>query len=122
MFKQIATGILLLCLTLQTLSSSAIVGSYYVNKDSFARNCVNKAKPQLHCNGKCQMLKKLQQEEKKDSQNPERRNNGKETVISSKSFFAVISLVRNYIVFSYAVQPVPPIIGLAHSIFHPPCF
>lgn len=120
MFKQIATGILLLCLLLQTLSSAAIVGSYYVNKASYARNCVNKAKPKLHCNGKCQMLKKLQQEEKKDSQDSEHRNNGKGMVISSKSFFAAISLVKEYIVICYAVQPVPPTIGSTHSIFHPP--
>ena len=40
----------------------------------------------MHCNGKCQMLKKLKHEENKDSQNPDRKNEVKTDLL----FFAQI--------------------------------
>lgn len=58
----------------QTFSKGLIVANYYTNTQAYAKNCINKAKPKMHCNGKCQMMKKLKQEENKDSQNPDRKN------------------------------------------------
>lgn len=43
--------------------------SYYANTKAYAEFCINKAKPGLHCNGKCQLAKKIQQEEKKEQNN-----------------------------------------------------
>ncbi len=42
----------------------------------------------MHCNGKCQMIKKLKQEENTDSQNSERKNEIKTDIL----FFAQIKL------------------------------
>lgn len=120
MLKQTAALLLLICFTAQTFSRLAMVGGYYANTSAYARNCENKAKPMLHCNGKCQLLKKMKQEEKKDQQNPERRNSGKEEVLSSKSFFASVAVAgclatthsSFYLSASPADQP--------GSIFHPP--
>ena len=86
MLNRIAIVVLLLAILGQTFSKAFIVTSYYANTDAYAKNCVNKAKPSLNCNGKCQMMKKMKQEENKDKQTPERRNNNEE-VLSSKSFF-----------------------------------
>ncbi|CAN5718003.1 hypothetical protein BH10BAC2_BH10BAC2_17520 [soil metagenome] len=47
----------------QTFSNAIIVADYYINTESFAANCENKDKPQLHCNGKCQMTKQLEKQE-----------------------------------------------------------
>ena len=85
MFKQITAGILLVAISLQILNRAVIYIDYYTNTAAFAKNCVNKARPMMHCNGKCQMMKKLQEQEKKDSQAPERRSFNDE-IISSKSF------------------------------------
>lgn len=46
----------------------------------------------MHCNGKCQMMKKLKQEENKDSQNPDRKNEVKTDLL----FFAQIKTQFNY--------------------------
>ena len=120
MFKQVAAGLLMLCFMAQAFSSAAIVGSYYVNTADYAKNCINKAKPKLHCNGKCQMMKKLKQEEKKDAQNPERRNSGRDEVLSSKSHFA--SLYFLYTSFSIDYSHYLPFatVDIAKDIFHPP--
>lgn len=47
----------------QTFSNAIIVADYYINTTSFAVNCENKNKPQLHCNGQCQMVKQLEKED-----------------------------------------------------------
>ena len=77
----------------QTFNRAVIVSSSYTNSAAYAKNCVNKAKPMLHCNGKCQMLKKMKQEENNDKQNPERRGNPDE-VLSSKSYFISLKIIQ----------------------------
>lgn len=66
MFKQLTVLFIMLAFLMQTFNKIFIVTEYYTNTASFAKNCENKSKPQLHCNGKCQMMKKLKQEENKD--------------------------------------------------------
>jgi len=58
MFKQLTAILLLLAFSAQTFSSPFILLDYYVNTAAYARKCVNKAKPKLQCNGKCQVMKK----------------------------------------------------------------
>jgi len=78
----------LVAFAMQTFYKAFIVVDYFTNTKAFAKNCENKAIPQMHCNGKCQMMKKLKQEEKKDEQNPERKTENKnEIILSSKSFY-----------------------------------
>jgi len=59
----------------------------------YAKNCENKAFPAMHCNGKCQLMKKLRQEQKDDQDNRERLINGKnEVVFFSRSALASLSI------------------------------
>ena len=73
----------------------------------------------MHCNGKCQMMRKLKQEEKKDQQNPQRRNT-KEEVLSSKSFFAAIQNSFDNPDVYYSVYRAGAPIDRAIAFFHPP--
>jgi hypothetical protein len=81
MFKQLTAIILIAAFVAQTFSSGFVMLDYYTNTATFANNCINKTRPVLHCNGKCQMMKKLKQEESRDKQNPERKNAGKNEVL-----------------------------------------
>lgn len=68
--KFVLVPILILLVFAQTFSKWFVVLEYNLNKDFISKNlCVNKAKPKLHCNGKCQMMKKLAEEEKQNSSN-----------------------------------------------------
>ena len=74
----------------------------------------------LHCNGRCQMMKKLKQEENKDKQNPDRKNKNKDEVISSKSFFSSVQQ-ENAITFSdYNIFKSKSAQDIAADFFHPP--
>ena len=120
MLKNFGALLLLFALLTQTFHKAVIVSGYYANTADYAKNCINKAKPQLHCNGKCQMMKKLKQEDKKDQQNPERRSSTKDEVISSKSFFASIDarvLIASSVFDGFSAgKPVK----IAATFFHPP--
>lgn len=75
----------------------------------------------MHCNGKCQLMKKLQQEEKKEQQAPERKNENKnETHIFNKSNFLENepSLLKNSL--SYSLFVPEKIKDQTQKVFRPP--
>src|SRR6187399_65389 len=106
MLNQLTAFVFLLSFALQTFSKALIVVGYFANNSAYAQNCENKAKPKMHCSGKCQMLKKLHSEEKKDDQYPQRRAENKdETTLSSKSFFCILSIPEKKFPPSIYVEP-----------------
>jgi hypothetical protein len=88
LLKQIIAFVFLSAFSAQSFSRAFVVFDYFANTKTYAKNCENKARPKMHCNGKCQMMKKLKQEEKKEAQNPERKAENKDDlVLSSRSFY-----------------------------------
>ena len=86
MFKQLITAVFLLAFALQTFNKALVVFDYFANTTAYAKNCENKARPKMHCHGKCQMMKKLEKEEKKDEQNPDRKSENKNEVVLFANF------------------------------------
>ena len=121
MFKPIAAIFLIIAFIAQTFSGGLVMLNYYTNSAAFAKNCENKARPKMHCNGKCQMMKKLKQEEKQDQQNPERKSEYKADVLSSKSFYCCSVAAFTTIVFkATVVEKDYPITDMSYAFFHPP--
>jgi hypothetical protein len=119
MCKQVTAIVLLAALSLQILNRTVIYIDYYTNMAAYAKSCENKARPVMHCNGKCQMMKKLQQDEKKDSQLPERKSTNDE-IISSKSFFTSVDHFPAGITVAYNIFPHTCTSKMPRSCFHPP--
>lgn len=80
--KYISALFLLLAFSIQCFHKSFIVLDYYNNTGQYAKVCINKSKPKLHCNGRCAMMKKLKADEKKDAENPERKQENKSETCS----------------------------------------
>lgn len=120
LFKQLPLLVLLAAFAVQTFNGAAVVVSYYTNTSSYAANCENKAKPMLHCNGRCQMLKKLKQAENKDKQSPERKSERKFDVLSSKSFFGDLCQAFLPQKKSYALIHIAGLSDFSGGFFHPP--
>lgn len=95
MLRKIITLVFLAAFAMQSFGKVVIVTDYYVNTKVYAQNCENKDKPRLHCNGKCQMGKKLKEEQKKEDHSPERKAEG-QNVLSSQSFFPTVPVTRVY--------------------------
>jgi hypothetical protein len=120
MFRQIITLIFLSAFLVQTFNKPFIVLDYFANTAAFAKNCVNKARPKMHCNGKCQMMKKLQEEEKKEQKNEDRKAAYKYEVLSSRSFFSSISHPVLICKTTFSLYKEAGVSAISRSIFHPP--
>jgi hypothetical protein len=119
--KQVIASFFLWAFAMQTFNTSFVVYDYYANTSAYAKNCENKAKPQMHCLGKCQMMKKMQQKENKDQENSDRKSVAKQTILSSKSFFATAPFYKGCFVRKvYASLPSPKATNRSFEIFHPP--
>jgi hypothetical protein len=93
-----------------------------VNLESYKASCINKAKPKLNCNGKCQVYKKInKQENSSTSETQVPKFNLTEPVLSSKSFFPTF-LVANYCLRqNFKIQfKINYKSNYVSSIFHPP--
>jgi hypothetical protein len=124
LFKRIISAIFLLIFICQTFDKNFISLNFYANQNYLAHNlCENRNKTQAHCNGKCQLQKKLNQEASKDKQNPERKNENSNEVISSKTFFASLDLpFRTIIKNQYLIASAGTPVDKSLQFFHPPQF
>jgi len=122
--KFILVPILMMLLLTQTFSKWLVVFEYKLNKDYIAQKlCVNKAKPKLHCNGKCQMMKRLAEEGKQSSTNT--TNNTSKIkmpeLIYSNEVNQFLLPLSDISVVSYNEEPSTFIHRApAFPIFHPP--
>lgn len=120
MFKPFTASILLLAFVAQTFAAPFIVLDYFVNTTAYAKNCVNKAKPKIHCNGQCQMMKKIREQEKNEQQNTNNKVERMLMVLSSKSFFAQLTVPARssspLLFYEISGSPVDRNI----AVFHPP--
>jgi len=120
MFRQITALIFMMAFVIQTFSAPFIMLDYYANTSIYAKKCVYKEKPKMHCNGKCQVMKKMREEEKKEKQDQERKPTFKTQTISSKSFFCTVvidllNLEKSYLKENSYLPSSP-----SKDFFHPP--
>jgi hypothetical protein len=120
--QKIFASILLFAFLGQTFNQGWYYLGYLVQKEEYAKRCVNKSRPQLHCNGKCQMMMKLKaQEEKERGLPPELKLASKIEVISSRSFFLTEWLVSSPIkAITFINYKIGNPIDRSLSFFHPP--
>ena len=74
----------------------------------------------MHCNGKCQMMKKLQEEDKKEQQLPERKFENKVEIYSSESFYYPLSIPVIITGRSIPLEIDRNAQDIALDFFHPP--
>jgi hypothetical protein len=118
--RQLSIILLLAAFLMQCFSKTFIVADYYVNTSSFAQNCENKARPMMHCNGKCQMMKKLKEEENREKQNAERKGDGKTEIIADENGFAGVEHITITLSQSFVIRNNNLVKDMAADIFHPP--
>lgn len=69
--RQFVAFLLLCSLSVHCAGRLGVVARWWLNRDAIARElCVNRARPQLHCNGKCQLAKRLRVQATTESQQP----------------------------------------------------
>lgn len=90
-YKKLAIGIILIALIFQTFSLAMVKTDYLLRTESYAALCLNKDKPEMHCEGKCQMTRKMQQENDNDKNNPQ--NNVDISVVYFVSDYSIVDII-----------------------------
>jgi hypothetical protein len=121
--KFVLVPLFMLLMLAQTFSKWFVVIDYQLNRDFVAKAlCINKARPRMHCNGQCQVMKKLAEEEKQNSSshNTSHKTNAQELIFFDAFLMPGISgwkeeenvPVAHYTLRHYTT-PAP-------AVFHPP--
>ncbi len=119
--RQFCSILLFLIFLAYSCSNLVIVADFYVNQDYIAANlCVNKDKPWMHCNGHCQLSKKMQEEENKDKQNTDHKSENKTEAVCINYVPLQPGEITpgNLIIFPIYRESIS--IVTAKDIFHPP--
>ncbi|MCA0365722.1 MAG: hypothetical protein LCH67_16900 [Bacteroidetes bacterium] len=124
--KKILSITLLIALAIKLLMAPAIFLDYQLRKDFIIKNyCVNKNRPEMHCDGKCYLakqLKKAQEKEEKQATNDFLTKffgiEGFTKTVNFKNYFGQITYFsrseKNYFYLDNAISTDYT------SIFHPP--
>ena len=112
-------------LLFQTLGQELLVLDYAVNKAKITRlYCVNKSRPQLHCDGKCYLAKKLRRAAKHESKAP----NGAPAKLKFEALLPLRLVppapVADFPAVARYARPTPTPYSSApqEGVFHPPTF
>lgn len=122
MRKHLITVFFLLLWLCQLSGRYFIMFEFYLNQAYIAKNlCINRSNPQMHCNGHCQMKKKLREEDKQNQENPEHRaENKSEPFVPCIDIAAIqpacVTVVNSF----HTPQTIGSPVDLSYTIFHPP--
>lgn len=123
MFRPLTTIALLFLFAAQTFQREGFILGYFLNTEPYAKNCVNKARPQLRCNGKCQLAQKIREKEQQEQNRPDRK--GETQLIVCLPFPAEHLQFHLRSAADTASYAIPADEGhptdRAVAIFHPPC-
>lgn len=120
--KKLLIILLLPALFTQNFLSVGLMVYYNFNKEYYAQQlCVNKDKPQLHCNGHCELSKQLKKAEEGEKHQSTVFQKEKEEVVNTgpeKLVVALIASMQTVSLFPEFEQqiPAPPV----YEIVHPP--
>ena len=119
--KKIAALFLLIAFAAQVFCRGIVILNFYINQFSIAaQQCENRYRPMLHCNGKCQLAKKLKQQEKRNEQNPECKLANKNEIVSSRSFFSSLQSIPSIVYTDHIISSDTRTIDRSFPFFHPP--
>jgi len=121
--QRIVVGLLFLSLMLQCFSKMLVVADFYAHRDYIARNlCINRLRTAVHCGGRCQLDKRIL-EENNSSGDTEHKLDSRFEVLSSRCFYLTgIALCSSRIVTCYSLLPVDSPVDQPATIFHPPAW
>ena len=120
---KIVAFLLLVAFAGQTFNQGWYYLSYLIEKKEYMKRCENRSRPQLNCNGKCQLMKKIkEQREKEQGQPPELKLAAKSEIVSPNSLPSLTLIKIQDSSSIFLVRTIGAPINRSSSFFHPPDF
>ncbi len=120
MFKRILIYLLVICTISNCYMQLVVYSGYQMNKEYITSVfCINKAHPELHCDGQCFLAKKLKD---LDGKNKQAQENLKRVVEAEPQFKIVVlnHTIPFFVIKAESGYLEKPAKDLSISIFHPP--
>jgi len=121
MWRKSLAALLFISFLIQSFNQTLVLTGFYFNQGFIARTqCINRYTPQLHCNGKCILAKKLREAEKNNQQNQDKNIDQTLQLFYSSSF--IDDPINNFLAVNrkYALYSDSLIEGFILPTFHPP--
>lgn len=119
--KKISAFILLIVFSIQTFYSAGVTVWFFANQKLLAKkHCINKSRPELKCDGKCFLSKKIKEAEQKEEQQAPYQVKWVETSpCTLSSYIYTLSFAEADIISGIDKNNTYSFLFL-QSIFHPP--
>ncbi|RYZ95786.1 MAG: hypothetical protein EOP47_25115 [Sphingobacteriaceae bacterium] len=120
MFRSLTAFVLIAALITSNFSQLFVYAGFEMNRNYIAaRLCENRAKPMMHCNGKCYLAKKIKQaaEKEKNEERQSLKSQFQEAFIGQDTRIVFSSFVLQVIKTPYILSPS---FQQAADIFQPP--
>lgn len=119
--KKLLASILLIAFIGQTFNQGWYYLEYLIEKKEYMKRCVNKARIQMHCDGQCQLMKKIkEQEEKNQGQPPELKLAAKILLLSPKDQLTIPSIHVEDKAPVFLIRTIGIPVHRSSTLFHPP--
>jgi hypothetical protein len=105
----------------QNFSSYFIALDFQLNQKYIAGNlCENRNKPEMKCEGRCYLCRKLKKDQKDSEESPERRTDNRSELISEQTVFEAPPVFSQTISIQYTHFDEAIVDEFAATFFHPP--
>lgn len=106
---------------LQSFYRMAMTVDYYLNLPEYLAKCININKPELHCDGQCFLMQKMEEAGKQESKSNLLINEYNTLyVLKDYIVFSMEQLAKDYTNNLYTPYTVAYIYNYYHTIFKPP--
>lgn len=123
MVRYFSVVIFFIAFFLHTFDTGIIIASFYSNQKYIAKNfCINKNNPNSRCCGKCQLTKKLNQEDNKDKQTQGRKSENKIEIASLNASAIKLYPISKCVTRLYEPYQQRLFSSYSYICFHPPKF
>lgn len=116
-----AAVILLFAVLMPFLSRLTVYASFKLNQKYIAENlCVNRNVKDSACNGNCQLMKRLEQQDRQEKESTRIQQSNEITLYHKANLEECLPIGTSVIVIDYSCLSTAPTRSFAGKIFHPP--
>lgn len=120
--KRVILFLLIASLLVSSAAKTVLLADYLLNYDYIAKVlCINKDKPEMHCNGKCHLAKQLQQQDEQEQKSPSKSG---VTFVETPGVLVAAQSIPQCSSNGVHVLFAPlngEVAGTVFNCFHPPC-
>jgi len=121
--KWLIVPILFLSVFAQTFSKWLIIIDYAINQKEIAETlCVNKSRPEMHCNGKCQFKKRIIHDETEQNTplNQSLKEKSEPLQFFQSELYAIVSPETTVLIPQINLYQMPALSTTGRNCFRPP--